>query len=102
MNLRAVTLGTVFALVAPAAPAQAAPQTTVVRTVTDLDGDNLLEYGPGEDHVVVGAPEGFRPPRQGSILNLLQLSDFQMVDEESPGRGGVGDTPPPGPQPQPG
>jgi metallophosphoesterase (TIGR03767 family) len=76
-----------------AAPALGAPHTTLERTIFDreegqpLSADfNLLEYGPGEDYVVIGADERFRPPRQGSILNFLQLSDFQMVDEESPGR----------------
>jgi metallophosphoesterase (TIGR03767 family) len=69
-----------------AAPALGAPPTTVDRTIQDRDADNLLEYAPGERHVVVGAGPGFRPPRKGSLLNFLQLSDFQMVDEESPGR----------------
>ena len=69
-----------------AAPAAAAPRSTVERTIQDLDGDHLLEYGPGEDYVVLGGPDDFRPPREGSILNFLQLSDFQIVDEESPAR----------------
>src|SRR5688500_19215737 len=73
-------------LLAFAAPALASPRDTTIRTIKDRDGDNLLEFAPGEDYLVVGAAEGFRPPRQGSILNFLQLSDFQMVDEESPAR----------------
>jgi metallophosphoesterase (TIGR03767 family) len=72
------------ALTAP--PALGAPATTVDRTIQDRDRDNLLEYAPGESHIVAGAQPGFRPPRGGSLLNFLQLSDFQMVDEESPGR----------------
>lgn len=68
------------------APAIATPRDTTIRTIQDRDGDNLLEYAPGEDYLVIGANEDFRPPRQGSILNFLQLSDFQMVDEESPAR----------------
>ncbi|HEV2873718.1 MAG TPA: hypothetical protein VGW14_01100 [Thermoleophilaceae bacterium] len=72
------------ALTAP--PALGAPPTTVDRTIQDRDADNLLEYAPGERHTVIGAEPGFRPPRSGSLLNFLQLSDFQMVDEESPGR----------------
>jgi metallophosphoesterase (TIGR03767 family) len=67
-------------------PALGAPATTVDRTIQDRDGDNLLEFAPGEGHTVVGAGPGYRPPRGGSLLNFLQLSDFQMVDEESPGR----------------
>ena len=101
MKPRVVTLGTLLVLLASAAPAAAAPQTTVVRTIADLDGDNLLEYAPGEDHLVIGAPEGFRPPRQGSILSFLQLSDFQIVDEESPGRVEFLDTTQRGPFPKP-
>ena len=76
-----------------AAPAIGAPTTTLQRTIIDREADdpssedyNLLDYGPGEDYTVFGADQGFRPPRQGSLLNFLQLSDFQMVDEESPGR----------------
>jgi metallophosphoesterase (TIGR03767 family) len=75
------------------APAWSAPTTTLERTIIDREADdreseghNILDYGPGEDYTVVGADPGFRPPRHGSILNFLQLSDFQMVDEESPGR----------------
>ena len=39
---------------APAAPA--APTTTVQRTIQDCDGDNLLEYSFGEEHVAFGSP----------------------------------------------
>jgi metallophosphoesterase (TIGR03767 family) len=82
---RVLVLG--VAAVAAAAPqALGAPPSTVDRTIQDRDGDNLLEYALGEPHVVVGAGPGFRPPGDGSLLNFLQLSDFQMVDEESPGR----------------
>ena len=82
---RVLALG--VAAVAVAAPqALGAPPSTVDRTIQDRGGDNLLEYAPGEPHVVVGAGPGFRPPSDGSLLNFLQLSDFQMVDEESPGR----------------
>jgi metallophosphoesterase (TIGR03767 family) len=68
------------------ASAIAAPRTTVEGTIQDRDEDSRLEAGPGEDYTVIGADEDFRPPRNGSILNFLQLSDFQMVDEESPAR----------------
>jgi hypothetical protein len=69
-----------------ATPAWSAPNTTVQRTIQDTDGDNLLETAPGEDYTVLGAPEDYRPSPHGSLLNFLQLSDFQTVDEESPGR----------------
>jgi 3',5'-cyclic AMP phosphodiesterase CpdA len=75
------------------APAVGTPVTTLERTIIDREqsdreseGHNILDWGPGEDYTVVGADTDFRPPRDGSILNFLQLSDFQMVDEESPGR----------------
>jgi 3',5'-cyclic AMP phosphodiesterase CpdA len=82
-----------------APPAHAAPTTTVQRTIQDCDGDNLLEYTFGEEHVPFGSPfddegctrgaregEELQLPNPASILNFLQLSDFQTVDEESPGR----------------
>ncbi|HEX2049616.1 MAG TPA: hypothetical protein VHJ34_03165 [Actinomycetota bacterium] len=75
--------GTVTA--ALVAPATAAPVTTLARTIQDTDGDDVLDWAEGEDYTVLGGPEDFRPPDR-SILNFLQLSDFQMVDEESPAR----------------
>lgn len=81
-------------------PAGAAPVTTATATVQDCDGDDLLEPAPGERHLDLsreqpaeeppacardnGSP--FRLPSSASLLNVLQLSDFQMVDEESPAR----------------
>jgi hypothetical protein len=75
-------IGCVLAL---AATAGASASTTVDRTIQDRDGDNLLEYAPGEDYVVVGGPSGYRP-RSDPEVTFLQLTDFQMVDEESPAR----------------
>ncbi len=66
--------------------ASATPRDTTILTIRDSDGDNLLEYAPGEDYIVINGAEDFRPPRQNSILNFLQLSDFQIIDEESPAR----------------
>ena len=81
--------------------ALAAPTTTVERTIQDCDGDNLLEFARGEQHLDLSSPfpepsddgceedqagRTLRLPNKASILNFLQLSDFQMVDEESPGR----------------
>ena len=88
----AVVAGLTLALSA-VAPAFAAPRSTTELTIDDYQGgDNLLEYGPGENYLVldatgaVASDQTFRPPRTGSILNFLQLTDFQLVDEESPGR----------------
>ena len=82
-----------------AGPAPAAPFTTAERTFQDCDGDNLLEPSPGERHLPFDQAEDdgdtcdqdesgspLRLPRTASLLNFLQLSDFQMVDEESPAR----------------
>jgi 3',5'-cyclic AMP phosphodiesterase CpdA len=76
-----VTLG----LTPLGAPASAVPVDTTVRTIRDTDGDDRLEFAPGEDHIVIGADPDFVPP-DASIINFLQLSDFQIVDEESPAR----------------
>jgi hypothetical protein len=97
-----------LAFLVPAAAAPAAPQTTASRTIQDCDDDNLLDWAPGEEHLTLssegdgsasGSQEGegrgcgSDPPNQRtrlsnphSILNFLQLTDFQMVDEESPAR----------------
>ncbi|MDQ4125145.1 MAG: hypothetical protein M3134_06045, partial [Actinomycetota bacterium] len=73
---------------------------TADRTIQDCDDDLLLEFAPGEPH---GADErgggpgpgcppdhrGARPlrlPQTASLLHFLQLTDFQMIDEESPAR----------------
>ena len=90
----------VAALLVLAAPAAAAPVTTAERTFQDCNGDNRLEPAPGERHLSVPAAADrdddacaedepgsrLRLPRTASLLNFLQLSDFQMVDEESPAR----------------
>jgi 3',5'-cyclic AMP phosphodiesterase CpdA len=75
-----------LALIPLSRPVGAAPVDTTVRTIQDRDEDNRLEFAPGEGHIVLQGPEGFEPPHDGSIINFLQMSDFQMVDEESPAR----------------
>src|SRR3954451_2871850 len=92
-------MGTALALIAAftmTATAAAAPRDTTVRTIQDTDGDNLLEFAPGEDHCVftltltAASPDcasaGLTGAKPASILNFLHLSDFQTVDEESPAR----------------
>ena len=68
---------------APTATAVAGPPTTVVQTIGDVDGDGVLEYGPGEDYVVEGdySLKGVR-----SLVGFAQLTDVHIVDEESPGK----------------
>ncbi len=92
-------------MLALSAPAAAAPTTTVQRTIFDCNADNLLEFTFGEEHLPFDeasereqesgdAPcftelgDGDRPRLSpgASIINFLQLSDFQVVDEESPAR----------------
>jgi metallophosphoesterase (TIGR03767 family) len=78
------------ALVALAALALvgAAP-TTVQRTIVDRDGDRLLDTGAGEPYVVrqelAGAQAG-RASRRTRLITFAQLTDTQLVDEESPAR----------------
>jgi len=61
--------------------------TTADATIGDFDGDGLLEAGPGEEHVLLGFEDGDGLGRRcRGVLSFLQLTDFQMVDEESPGR----------------
>src|SRR4051794_3593587 len=79
-----------------AAPALAGPESTVELTIQDCDGDNLLERAPGEGYVEPGSADTpacakddsgrLRLPRKASLLNFMQLTDFQIADEESPGR----------------
>ena len=88
------------ALAAVPVGATAAPTTTVQRTIRDCDGDNLLEFVGGEPYVDLATGDftgddgcdsdvsGVHPhlSQNASLLNFLQLSDFQIADEESPGR----------------
>ena len=61
--------------------------TTAEATIDDVDDDGLLEAAPGQSPVPLGFTDGdalgeaCRP-----LVSFLQLTDFQMVDEESPGR----------------
>ena len=101
MRPRSIAAILAAASLAMAPSALGANTTTVQRTFLDCDGDNLLDLAFGERHTVFpGTPEersqdpceekpqGDEPrlPARDSIINFLQLSDFQMVDEESPGR----------------
>jgi 3',5'-cyclic AMP phosphodiesterase CpdA len=90
-----------LAALAAAMPAGAESTTTVQRTIRDCDGDDLLEPAFGEPHVTYpGTPaeqnqdpceqrptgEDLHLTPNASIVNFLQMSDFQTVDEESPAR----------------
>jgi metallophosphoesterase (TIGR03767 family) len=76
------------ALVVLAALAAAAP-TTVQQTIVDRNRDRLLERGPGEPYVVRGelaAAQTGRAARRQRFVTFVQLTDTQLVDEESPAR----------------
>ncbi|HYF47623.1 MAG TPA: hypothetical protein VD926_15515, partial [Acidimicrobiales bacterium] len=61
--------------------------TTADATIDDTDDDGILEVGPGEEHVLLDFEEGDElGPVCRPLASFLQLTDFQMVDEESPGR----------------
>ena len=57
------------------------------RTIEDRDSDNLLEYAPGEPHVVrpdlAPASPSRRRTREERLL-FAQMTDTHVVDEESP------------------
>ncbi|HWI73770.1 MAG TPA: metallophosphoesterase [Baekduia sp.] len=64
---------------------RAAPGSTLARTLTDDDGDGLLERGPGlplRDRTDL-AP---RAKTGATIATLAQLSDLHVRDAQSPGR----------------
>jgi len=65
--------------------AEARPRTTLSQTIVDADGDNRLEPGPGERHVVrqdLGTKTALAKP--SPLLFFGQLTDTHVVDEESP------------------
>ncbi|MFN2526009.1 MAG: hypothetical protein ABR505_07065 [Actinomycetota bacterium] len=86
----AILLSVALVIQGPVAQTKPVGATTLDRTIKDLDEDNLLEYAPGEPYIVLGQTEGlsedFVPPRERSLLNFLHLTDFQIIDEETPGK----------------
>ncbi len=64
--------------------------TTVDRIILDANGDNLLEFGPGEQYTVREDLAAANPNREETrtpvFRPIIQLSDFQLTDEESPAR----------------
>ena len=96
--MRRLLAFTLTGLLCVTGSAPAAPHTTADRTIQDCDGDQLLDPAPGERHgrdgdtsepgacARVEGDQPLRLPQTASLLNFLQLTDFQMIDEESPGR----------------
>jgi metallophosphoesterase (TIGR03767 family) len=80
-----VTVG----VLAVGASAATPPETTVARTIIDRNGDSLLEFGVGEPLLVreeLAAGQAGRQTRRRPLLFFAQMTDFQLVDEESPAR----------------
>ncbi len=74
------------ALAAAAAPP---PTTTLGGTIVDRGADGRLDAGPGEPHLVrteLSAAQAGRASRRRVLISFVQLTDFQLVDEESPAR----------------
>jgi metallophosphoesterase (TIGR03767 family) len=86
LALIAVAAAAVLAIAADAAPP---PPTTLSATIVDRNGDGLLESAAGEGLVVreelASALPG-RADRRRPLLFFAQMTDFQLVDEESPAR----------------
>jgi metallophosphoesterase (TIGR03767 family) len=71
------------------AGAAAPPETTIARTIIDRNGDGLLEFGGGEPLLVreqLAAAQSGRQTRRRPLVFFAQMTDFQLVDEESPAR----------------
>ena len=76
-------------LAALAAGAAPPPATTLGGTIVDRNRDGRLDPGPAEQRLVrteLGAPQAGRQSRRRLLLSFVQLTDFQLVDEESPAR----------------
>lgn len=90
--MRPRTLIVVAALCATAAVAAGAappPATTLGGTIVDRNGDGRLDAAPGEPRTVraeLGQPVAGREGRRRELISFVQLTDFQLVDEESPAR----------------
>ena len=65
--------------------ADARPRTTLSQTIVDKDGDNRLDPGPGEPHLLrqeLGVKTGLAKPAPLAFFG--QLTDTHVIDEESP------------------
>jgi metallophosphoesterase (TIGR03767 family) len=82
----AAAVAAVAALAAGAAPP---PLTTLEGTIVDQNGDGLLDSAAGEQRLLrveLGAPQPGRDARRRVLISFVQMTDFQLVDEESPAR----------------
>ncbi len=63
------------------------PPTTVDRTIGDRNGDNILDYGPGEPYTVredLGSANPDRENTRQRLFTMAQMTDIHTADEESP------------------
>ena len=84
---RTVAVALALALTGTGIAVASGASTTEVRTIQDRDGDNRLEPAPGDDYMVrdeLGEPAA--GGRGVPLLTFGQMTDFQLVDEESPAR----------------
>ena len=89
MRLRSlIAVGLAAGLAAVAAGAAPPPATTLSGTIVDRNNDGRLDPGPAEQRLVreTAAPQAGRQSRRRLLLSFVQLTDFQIVDEESPAR----------------
>lgn len=80
---------TAAALAVSTGAAAPSPATTLAETIVERDGDGLLDRGPGEPYALREELARARPGREGRRRSLVffgQLTDFQLLDEESPAR----------------
>ena len=76
-------------LAALAAGAAPPPATTLGGTIVDRNRDGRLDAAAGERRLLrveLGAAQTGRESRRRLLLSFVQLTDFQLVDEESPAR----------------
>jgi metallophosphoesterase (TIGR03767 family) len=83
--MRAVALVLGLALIS--VPGAVHAGSTLERTIVDRNGDNLLERGPPEGYRLRTELLGRTPPppiARTTLIRFAQLTDTQLVDEESP------------------
>ena len=82
----AAVLAGALALSASAAPP---PTTTAGGSISDRNGDGRLEAAPPDARIVrteLAPAQAGRASRRRVLISFLQMTDFQVVDEESPAR----------------
>ena len=95
MLKRSVLLITTTAFVlAFSAAGMSNARTTLDRTIVDSNGDNVLEYGPGDidagggtlhyEREELGTANTNRRRTRQRLFTFAQMTDFQTLDEESP------------------